>query len=135
MYLGTWEDFFQMVFLFLGLYVIYMIFKARQPKPKPNQEKVGTPLKRPVYIYYLADHDNVPFYAGQTVDPDRRLQEHREDGSETGNPKKRYIWLMNQLGKQPTMHIITKVETTQEEANLYERHAIIQYGITNSVLP
>jgi hypothetical protein len=141
------EIIFRIIFVSLGVIAFAIVFGPSIMRMQPanrrhNSQHVyggpvsGTRLDRPVMIYYLADHNGKPFYAGRTNRTlNQRHREHIEDYNEYGTPKQRYIWLMHQLGEEPTIHHVQTVRTTEEEARAAEWAAIQKYGVTNVAIP
>lgn len=97
---------------------------GRKRKPTKRRGYSST-----IYIYRLKD-GRKSFYVGQTVNPDARLSQHKNDMF--GNTKKQNkIYSMYQRGRTPSMEII-QTTNSRAKADKIERQYIQWEGTHNT---
>lgn len=97
-------------------------------------------MRKPVYIYALREDGSDDIrYVGQTVNPQERLQGHREDfvkRSNDSNPKRKWVTEVSKSGKAIVMDILE--ESNSDAASAREQHWIEHFSglgccLTNSI--
>jgi len=64
-------------------------------------------------LYYTQDNEPVPFYIGETVDPETRLRQHRRDASDIDTKKEAYRFLIENNIKHFDMEVVEGVSEAQ----------------------
>ena len=102
--------------------------RTSSKKRRGNSGSRSNPFQT-IYIYRLKD-GRKSFYVGQTVNPDARLSQHKQDM--WGNTKKQNkIYSMYQRGRSPKMEII-KTTNSKAKADKIERQYIHWEGTHNT---
>jgi hypothetical protein len=78
-----------------------------------------------IYFYKLVDpRDNLPFYVGQTVDPERRLKDYLNERPQHSRALDKRIDELRQAGLQPIMQELERKDCTAEGALVREAYWI-----------